>query len=107
MSEGRLIAGEFNPTEILMKKILITTAALTLMCGSAFAQSSTGPAGQQDNMNKPGMTNGSMDKGGAMEKGSMNKGTTGANMKKDGMSDGSMSKDGMKNDSMNKGGMTK
>jgi pentapeptide MXKDX repeat protein len=106
MSSGRLIAGEFNPTELLMKKILIATAALTLMCGSAFAQG-TGPTAQPDNMNKPGMTNGSMDKGGAMEKGSMNKGTTGANMKKDGMSDGSMSKDGMKNDSMNKGGMSK
>jgi pentapeptide MXKDX repeat protein len=94
-----------------MKKILIATTALTLMCGSAFAQSSTGPAAQQDNMNKPGMTGGSMDKGGAMDKGSMSTGTTGENMKKDGMSDGSMSKDGMKdgmkNDSMNKGGMTK
>jgi pentapeptide MXKDX repeat protein len=95
--------GRINPTEMLMKKILIATAALTLMCGSAFAQSTT----QQDNMNKPGMTNGSMDKGGAMDKGSMNKGTTGTSMKKDGMSDSSMSKDGMKNDSMNKGGMTK
>ena len=45
-----------------MKKILIATA-LTLMCGSAFAQGSTGPAAQQDNMTKPGMTNGSTEKG--------------------------------------------
>ena len=46
-----------------MKKILIATTALTLMCGSAFAQGTTGPAGQQDNMVKPGTTNGSMEKG--------------------------------------------
>lgn len=81
-----------------MKKILIVTAALTLMCGSAFAQT-TGPAAQGDNMNKPGMTNRSM------EKGSMDKGaTTGMNndrMKKDGMSNGmkkDMSKDGSPSD---------
>ena len=51
-----------------MKKILIATA-LTLMCGSAFAQGSTGPAPQGDTMNKPGMN--------TMDKGSMNQGTTG------------------------------
>ncbi len=61
-----------------MKKILIATAALTLMCGSAFAQTSTGPGAQGDNMTKPGMTNGSTEKG-SMDKGSMNKGTTGMN----------------------------
>ena len=66
-----------------MRKILITTAALTLMCGSAFAQG-TGPAAH-DNMTKPGMTNGSMEKG-SMKKGSMTKGTTG------------MSNDAMKRD---------
>ena len=80
-----------------MKKFLVATAALSLMCGSALAQSQTGPAAQQDNMTKPGMTNGSM------EKGSMDKGTTtGLNdgMKKDGMSgskmknENTMSKDG-------------
>ena len=60
-----------------MKKILIATAALTLMCGSAFAQS-TGPSTQGDTMTKPGMKNGSMQKG-SMEKGSMTKGTTGMN----------------------------
>jgi len=73
-----------------MKKIFIATTALSLMCGSAFAQS-TGPAAQGDNMTKPGMTNGSM------EKGSMDKGTTGMNndgMKKDGMSGGAMKKSG-------------
>jgi pentapeptide MXKDX repeat protein len=87
-----------------MKKILIATAALTLMCGSAFAQGSTGPAAQQDNVTKPGQMNNSTEKG-SMEKGSMNKGTTGMNnagMKKEGMS-----KDNMKNDSMTKDGMKK
>lgn len=52
-----------------MKKLIIATAALTLMCSSAFAQG-TGPAAQQDNMGKPGMTKGST------EKGSMKKETT-------------------------------
>jgi pentapeptide MXKDX repeat protein len=107
LSERRFIAMGINPTEIPMKKILIATAALTLMCGSAFAQG-TGPSAQQDNMTKPGMTNGSMEKG-SMNKGSMDKGTTGMNngMKKDGMTNDSMSKDGMKNDSMTKDGMKK
>lgn len=60
-----------------MKKLVIATAALTLMCGSAFAQS-TGPAAQGDNMQKPGMNKGSMEKG-SMKKGPMNSGTTGMN----------------------------
>lgn len=51
-----------------MKKIIAATAALTLMCGSAFAQT-TGPSPQSDNMQKSGMSK--------TEKGSMNKGTTG------------------------------
>src|ERR1700742_188513 len=59
-----------QPMERPMKKFLIATTALTLMCGSAFAQTSTGPGAQGDNMTKPGMTNGSMDKG-SMDKGSM------------------------------------
>jgi pentapeptide MXKDX repeat protein len=84
-----------------MKKILIATAALTLMCGSAFAQG-TGPAGQQDNMTKPGMTNSSTDKG------AMTNGTTGMSndgMKKDGMKK-DMSKDGAPSaDTMKKKGM--
>jgi hypothetical protein len=50
-----------------MKKFLIATTALTLMCGSAFAQN-TGPAPQQDNMTKPGMTNNSTERG-SLEKG--------------------------------------
>lgn len=57
-----------------MKKILIA-GALTLMCSSAFAQTTTGPANQGDTMNKPGMTNGTMDKG-SMGNGSMNNGST-------------------------------
>jgi pentapeptide MXKDX repeat protein len=83
-----------------MKQIL-AVAAFTLMCGSAFAQNTTGPAGQSDNMQKPGVTNGSMEKA--------TKGTTGMNdnmskdgMKKDSMSKDSMSKDGMKKDDMKK-----
>jgi pentapeptide MXKDX repeat protein len=82
-----------------MRKIILATA-LTLMCGSAFAQSSTGPAAQGDNMTKPGMTNSSTDKG------SMSN-TTGSSMSKDGMKDGmnkttgGESKDGQ---GMNKGG---
>ncbi len=69
-----------------MKKLLIAAAALSLMSGSAFAQGSTGPAAQQDNMTKPGMTKDSTDKG------AMTKSTTG--MSKDTMSKDSMSKDG-------------
>jgi pentapeptide MXKDX repeat protein len=94
-----------------MKKILIATA-LTLMCGSAFAQGTTGPAAQQDNMTKPGMANDSMKKD-SMDKGSMDKGTTGMNndrMKKDGMANGGMKKDMSKDgspsdDTMKKKGM--
>ena len=41
------------------------------MCGSAFAQTSTGPAAQGHDMNDPGTTNGS-----TMDKGSMNSGAT-------------------------------
>jgi pentapeptide MXKDX repeat protein len=78
-----------------MKKILIATTALTLMCGSAFAQGTTGPANQGDNMNKPGTTNGSMDKG-SMEKGSMKNTTTGMN--------NDMAKGGMKPDASGQGG---
>jgi hypothetical protein len=71
-----------------MRRIILATA-LTLMCGSAFAQGSTGPANQGDNMNKPGMAN-------PANKGSMDN-TTGSSMSREGMS-----KDGMKN-GMNKG----
>lgn len=65
-----------------MKKLLIATAALSLMCGSAFAQ---------DSMHKSGMNNGSMEKG-SMEKGSMKKGsmTKGATT---GMNNGGMAND--------------
>jgi len=63
-----------------MKKIVIVTAALGLMCSSAYAQNQTGPAPQSNNMQKPGMEKGSMDRGG------MERGTTG-------MSNESMSRD--------------
>lgn len=57
-----------------MKKFLIVTTVLTLSyAGAALAQTSTGPAPQADNMNKPGMTN----------SGAMHKGTTGSAMKPD------------------------
>ena len=76
-----------------MKKLIVATAALTLMCGSAFAQN-TGPQPQTDSVQKPGTNN--------MEKGSMSKDTTGMNngmtkdnMKKEGSSS-SMKKDDMK-----------
>ena len=117
MLERRLLGNEilhptlsqryFHPSkDKVMKKILIA-AAVTLMCGSAFAQTSTGPAPQGDNMNKPGMTN-----SGSGMTNSTSSGTTGSGMQKEGMSkngmskDG-MSKDGMKNDSMSKDGMKK
>jgi hypothetical protein len=62
-----------------MKKILIATAALTIMCGSAFAQSSQGDAG-------PGtMNNKSMTKG--TEKGSMKNGAMGTTGMNNGMKD--------------------
>lgn len=76
--------------EFQMKKLIIATAALGLMCSSAFAQNSTGPAPQSDNMQKPGMNN--------MDKGSMSKETTGMN--KEGMAKGGM----MKPDASGQGG---
>jgi hypothetical protein len=85
-----------------MRRIILATA-LTLMCGSAFAQGTTGPAAQGDNMNKPGMTNSTTTTTG----GSMGNNTTGSgmskDMKKDGMNKttGGESKDGQ---GMSKGG---
>jgi hypothetical protein len=83
-----------------MRRIILATA-LTLMCGSAFAQDATGPAAQGDNTNKPGMTNSTTNSG------SMGNNTTGSgmskDMKKDGMNKnvGGESKDGQ---GMSKGG---
>src|ERR1700761_4948069 len=85
MSQSRLSRAGFSPQEFIMKKILIATTALTLMCGSAFAQT-TGPGAQPDNMTKTGMNKeATMDKG-SMNNGSSTKGATG------------MSNDGMKRD---------
>jgi hypothetical protein len=67
-----------------MKKIIAVTA-FTLMCSSAFAQNTGGPANSQSDMNKPGMNN--------MEKGSMNNGS---------MNNGSMNTTGMSNDNKGK-----
>ena len=75
-----------------MKKILIA-AAMTLMCTAAFAQNSTGPAPQSDNMDKPGVSNG------------MKSGTTG--MSQDGMTKKHAKKGSMSNDTMNHDSMSK
>lgn len=56
-----------------MKKLLIAVAATTLMCGSAFAQT-TGPQPQTE---RPGMNNKERGSSGNTERGSMTKGTTG------------------------------
>jgi hypothetical protein len=56
-----------------MKKILLA-AAVTLLCGSAFAQTGTGSAAQSDETSKPGVTNGTMHNG-STGKSSMNKGS--------------------------------
>jgi pentapeptide MXKDX repeat protein len=72
-----------------MKRLLIASA-LSLLCSTAFAQNTTGPAPQSDNMDKPGMNN--TDKAG-MKNGSMGKETTGTN---NSTSKNGMSKDGMK-----------
>lgn len=84
-----------------MRRIILATA-LSLMCGSAFAQGSTGPSPQSDNMPKPGMANSGKNTG-SMK----NETTTGAGMSREGMSGqpmkqpGGESKDGQ---GMNKGG---
>jgi hypothetical protein len=75
-----------------MKKILVA-AAVTLMCGSAFAQTGTGPAAQSDDTNKPGMTNGTTDNG-STGKGAMHKGSGTTGMSQNGKSSKHMSKDG-------------
>ena len=68
---------------------LIAVTALTLMCGSAFAQNTGAPANQQTDMNKPGMNN--------MEKGSMKKegmsGTSGMSSDNKGKPNKEMSKE--------------
>jgi len=82
-----------------MKKLIAVTA-LTLMCGSAFAQNTGAPANAQSDMNKPAMNNmekGSM-KSGTMNNGTMNNGTmnntTGMANDNKGKPDKEMSKDG-------------
>ena len=86
-----------------MTRTIAIATALTLMCGSAFAQSTTGPANQGDTATKPGMSNGMDNSSGGMTKPSTSS-TTGMS------NDGSMSKDGMakkdmSKDKMQKGGM--
>ena len=79
-----------------MKKMLVTAAALTMMCGAAFAQNS-GPAPQSDNMNRPGSTSGRMNDG----TGATGATTPGATSGTTGMSTG-MSSGGTARDSMNR-----
>jgi hypothetical protein len=91
-----------------MKKILIA-AAVTLMCGAAFAQTGTGPAAQSDETSKPGMTNGTMDHG-SKGKSSMDKGSgTTTGMGQNGKSSKHTKKDMSKNGSptTEKDGMSK
>jgi hypothetical protein len=59
--------------EETMKKLLIA-AAVTMISGAAFAQT-TGPAGQSNNSEKPGMTGSSAT---GTSSGSMGAGTTGS-----------------------------
>lgn len=60
-----------------MKTTLIAVTGLTVLCGAALAQTTTGPAPQGDNMNKPGMSKGTIHKGSMKKK----TGTTGSAMK--------------------------
>jgi hypothetical protein len=89
-----------------MKKILAITA-LVLMSSSAFAQTSTGPAAQSDNMAKPGMHNSMnanakmMKKHHHMKKTTMMKNNMNGGMGNNGM----MNRGGMNNGMMNNGGM--
>jgi hypothetical protein len=71
-----------------MKKFLVATTALALMCAPALAPKHDGSASQGDNMTKP--VN--------MRQGSMKKGTTGMS------NDGGMAKSGMKPDASGQGG---
>ena len=72
-----------------MKKLIAVTA-MTLMCGSAFAQTTGAPAAAQNDMNKPGMTN--TDKG-PMNNSTMDKSTSGMSSDKNNPKK-EMSKDG-------------
>lgn len=83
-----------------MKKFLIATAALTLMCGSAFAQAGANPSAPQPSSTGQGVVQPGMDKNGTATDAKMKPGST------TGMNDG-MKKDGMQKDGMKKDGMTK
>jgi hypothetical protein len=89
-----------------MKKMLVSAAALGLMCGAAFGQNG-GPAPQSDNnqMNKPGNTTGTMNNS-ATTPGTTS-GTTGMStgIGSDGANRAGMTKDGTNKDmSRNKRG---
>ena len=74
-----------------MRKFFLV-AAMSLLAGSAFAQTSTGPAGQSDTTKQPAMSNSSK----KMNDGTVSS-TTGSNMSKD-----SIKKDNMKKENMSK-----
>ena len=71
-------------------KNFIAVTALSLMCGTAFAQNTGAPANQQSDMNKPG----TMEKGSMGTSGSMNSGTSGMSGDIKGNPKKEMSKDG-------------
>ena|ERR1700761_8319463 len=89
--------------ECSMKKTAIATA-LTMMCGSAFAQTNTSPAAQTDTSNKPGMSAPTA-VGGSTTSGMNNDGMKKGTMSNDSMSKGGESKDGQ--GQANKGGTSK
>ncbi len=89
-----------------MKTILAVTA-LSLVCGSAFAQQTGAPAAAQNDMNKPGMTQPAP---GASSSGNVGPGSTGAPMNNQGaMQNNSMGTTGsnaMKPDASQQGAPT-
>lgn len=70
-------------------KTLIAVTAFTMMCGSAFAQTTGAPAAAQNDMNKPGMK--------TMEKGTMHNNTTGMSSTDKNNPKKELSKDGAPN----------
>ena len=75
-----------------MKKIVIATAALTLICGAAFAGSSTGSIPDQDNLVKSVAIEGTSTKSGGMT--GINRDMKKDRLKRDGIIKGGASKDG-------------
>ena len=79
-----------------MKKLVVITFALTLMCGPALAQNTGAPAAAQTDPAKPGMGNPDQS---TMKK---SKTTKGMNMKKSGTPKNMKSKEDVTKNSMSK-----